>query len=298
MRWVRGGRQRSWTRDTTLRARLLSPPATQGTTSTGSPGTQGPGDHPQGLCGRGPQCSPGTPSVEARRSWTELCPVPRSIRDVTFNRCPHPAATSTTENCVGGRCARVVRSEDHHPSVKRSSSQPRSAFACDHSSDVRTCLACIQLGALLALRGEQVLHFAVQRRSSNGGCKRRDSSSVRHKSSTTGACTRRKCDPRARADDVRDGRSPPLRARAKRRVLDVGEHAGSAGSKCAPSNTWVLDHLGEDAGSAGSERASSSTSVPLPLGRTVEHPVLVGVTSTPDCLRRRGVEVTPPGRRR
>ena len=35
-------------------------------------------------------------------------------------------STSTTENCVGGRCSGVVRSEEHHPSVKRSSSN---AFA-------------------------------------------------------------------------------------------------------------------------------------------------------------------------
>jgi hypothetical protein len=35
---------------------------------------------------------------------------------------PVAAATSATEDCAGGRCAGVVRSEEHHRSVKRSSS--------------------------------------------------------------------------------------------------------------------------------------------------------------------------------
>lgn len=58
------------------------------------------------------------------------------------------------------------------------------------------------------------------------------SSAVQLDASTSDGCPapRRNCVSPSRAGEVKDGRSPSLAARAKRRVLDVDEHDGSAGT--------------------------------------------------------------------
>jgi hypothetical protein len=156
---------------------------------------------------------------------------------------------STTENRVGGRCAGVVRGEEHHPSVNGSSSN---AFgSCfDRSSEARTCLACIQLGVMPALRGRPPTRSAtpvVQRRV------RGTAGPVRRCGRTTGACTpsqMRSTGARRR----RQGRAQPAAPRRKRSdasltssstpVSGVVEHAGFWGRRarrfCGSSSTLVL----------------------------------------------------------
>ena len=69
-------------------------------------------------------------------------------------------------------------------------------------------------------RGQQALAAAVRDHFAAAG------SSA---GSTSDGCLapRRNCASPSRADEVKDGRSPPLAARAQRRVLDVVEHGGS-----------------------------------------------------------------------
>jgi hypothetical protein len=74
----------------------------------------------------------------------------------------------------------------------------------DCSPKARTWLACVQLGVILALRGlasaGSTTPFANDRRATAGPV-------TRWSPNDGVACTRRKCDPPARAGDVRDGRS-------------------------------------------------------------------------------------------